>query len=58
MLRVRARALTCHQIPPVRADGRHIHMGTRMATTDGRLVGADDTLYAHASTISFNFDTP
>ena len=32
--------------------------GTRMVTADARLVGADDTLYAHASTTCFNFNTP
>ena len=34
--------------------------GTRMVTAGGghRLLGADDTLYAHASIIRFNFNTP
>ena len=58
VLRVRARDLTRHQVPLVRADGRLIHIGTRKATTHGHLVGADDTLYAHASIIRFNFNTP
>jgi uncharacterized protein (TIGR00369 family) len=40
----------------VRAEGQVIHLGKRMATADGRLVGADGKLYAHASTTCFIFD--
>lgn len=46
------------RIPLVRATGDVIHVGTRMATADGRLTGADGKLYAHASTTCFIFDTP
>ena len=46
------------QVPLVRAHGNVIHVGRRMATADGRLVGADGKLYAHASTTCFIFDTP
>ncbi len=42
----------------VRAEGQVIHLGKRMATADGRIVGADGKLYAHASTTCFIFDTP
>lgn len=45
------------RIPLVRAEGRVIHVGRRMATADGRLVDADGKLYAHASTTCFLFDT-
>ncbi|MEP7056474.1 MAG: PaaI family thioesterase [Caldimonas sp.] len=46
------------KIPLVRAIGDVIHVGRRMATADGRLVGVDGKLYAHASTTCFIFDTP
>ena len=51
------RALTT-RVPLLRAIGSVIHVGTRMATADGRLVGPDGKLYAHASTTCFIFDTP
>ena len=44
--------------PLLRAIGSVIHGGSRMATADGRLVGPDGKLYAHASTTCFIFDTP
>ena len=40
----------------VRAIGNVIHMGGRIATADGKLVGPDGKLYAHASTTCFIFD--
>lgn len=40
----------------VRAIGTVIHQGGRMATADGRLVGPDGKLYAHASTTCFIYD--
>ena len=43
-------------VPLVRAIGEVIHPGSRMATADGRLVGADGRLYAHASTTCFVYD--
>lgn len=46
------------KVPLVRAEGRVIHGGNRMATADGRLVGPDGKLYAHASTTCFVFDQP
>ena len=46
------------RVPLVRAIGSVIHLGTRMATADGRLVGPDGKLYAHASTTCFIFDAP
>ena len=42
----------------VRAIGTVIHLGNRMATAEGRLVGPDGKLYAHASTTCFIFDAP
>jgi uncharacterized protein (TIGR00369 family) len=49
------RALT-EKVGLVRAIGSVIHLGGRMATADGRLVGPDGKLYAHASTTCFIFD--
>ena len=40
----------------VRAIGNVIHMGGRIATADGKLVGPDGKLYAHASITCFIFD--
>jgi len=45
-------------VPLVRAIGEVIHPGNRMATADGRLVGPDGRLYAHASTTCFIYDAP
>ena len=33
----------------LRADGRVVHPGSRVATAEAKLVGADGTLFAHAS---------
>lgn len=44
------------RVPLVRAIGEVIHVGRRMATADGRIVGPDGKLYAHASTTCFLFD--
>jgi uncharacterized protein (TIGR00369 family) len=33
----------------LRAEGRVVHPGSRVATADARLEGEDGTLYAHAS---------
>lgn len=49
------RALTT-KTPLVRAIGTTIHLGNRMATAEGRLIGPDGKLYAHASTTCFIFD--
>jgi uncharacterized protein (TIGR00369 family) len=51
------RAVTT-RVPLLRAIGTVIHVGSRMATADGKLVGPDGKLYAHASTTCFIFDTP
>ncbi len=40
----------------VRAEGKIVHQGGRMATADGRLTGPDGKLYAHATTTCFVFD--
>jgi uncharacterized protein (TIGR00369 family) len=49
------RAVTT-RTPLLRAIGNVIHVGGRMATAEGRLVGPDGKLYAHASTTCFIFD--
>lgn len=51
------RAVTT-KVPLLRAIGNVIHVGNRMATADGRLVGPDGKLYAHASTTCFIYDAP
>ena len=40
----------------VRAEARVIHCGRQLATAEGRLVGADGTLYAHATTTCLVFE--
>lgn len=40
----------------VRAEGKVIHAGRQVATAEGRLVGADGKLYAHATTTCLIFD--
>ncbi|MCW7539199.1 PaaI family thioesterase [Aquabacterium sp. A7-Y] len=51
------KALT-DRVPLVRAEGRVIHVGGRLGTAEGRLLGPDGTLYAHASTTCFILDLP
>ena len=46
------------KVPFVRAEGRIIHAGGRMATADAQLTGSDGKLYAHGSTTCFLFETP
>ena len=47
-----------HKVPLVRAVGTVISVGSRVATAEGRLVGPDGTLYAHATTTCLIFDAP
>jgi uncharacterized protein (TIGR00369 family) len=49
------RALTA-DVPLVRAEGKVIHAGRQVATAEGRLVGPDGKLYAHATTTCLIFD--
>jgi uncharacterized protein (TIGR00369 family) len=35
---------------PIRADGNTIHVGSKVGTAEGRIVGSDGKLYAHATT--------
>jgi uncharacterized protein (TIGR00369 family) len=51
------RAVTL-DVPLVRAEGRVVHPGRQVATAEGRLVGADGKLYAHATTTCLFFDLP
>ncbi|WP_460146189.1 PaaI family thioesterase [Pseudomonas sp. H3_H08] len=51
------RALT-DAVPLVRAQGKLIHAGSRIATAEGRIVGPDGKLYAHATTTCLIFDFP
>lgn len=43
-------------VPRLRAEGRVIHAGATIATAEGRLIGPDGRLYAHASTTCLIFD--
>ena len=45
-----------HQTGPLRAIGTVIHCGKQLATADGRIVGPDGKLYAHATTTCLVFD--
>lgn len=49
------RALT-EDVPLVRAEAHVVHPGKQVATAEGRLVGPDGRLYAHASTTCLVFD--
>jgi uncharacterized protein (TIGR00369 family) len=49
------RALT-DAVPLVRAEGKLVHGGRQVATAEGRLVGPDGKLYAHATTTCLIFD--
>jgi len=44
------------KVQRVRAEGKVIHCGRQMATAEARLVGADGTLYAHATTTCLVFE--
>lgn len=46
------------KVPLVRAEGKVIHAGRQVATAEGRIYGADGTLYAHATTTCLLFDLP
>lgn len=46
------------RIALVRAEGKLIHAGSRVATAEGRIVGPDGKLYAHATTTCLIFDHP
>ncbi|WP_175781747.1 PaaI family thioesterase [Burkholderia anthina] len=44
------------RVPIVRAEGKVIHVGRQVATAEGRIVGPDGKLYAHANTTCLIFD--
>ena len=46
------------RVARVRAEGRVLHCGRQLATAEARLVGADGTLYAHATTTCLVFELP
>jgi uncharacterized protein (TIGR00369 family) len=43
---------------PLRAIGKVIHCGRQLATAEGRIVGPDGKLYAHATTTCLVFELP
>ena len=51
------RALT-DATPLVRAEGKIVHVGRQTATAEGRIIGPDGKLYAHATTTCLIFDAP
>lgn len=46
------------EVQLVRAEGRTLHVGRQTATAEGKLVGPDGKLYAHATTTCLFFDLP
>lgn len=46
------------KVQRVRAEGKVLHCGRQLATAEARLVGADGTLYAHATTTCLVFELP
>jgi uncharacterized protein (TIGR00369 family) len=40
---------------PIRAEGKIVHVGRRMATAEGRIVDANGVLYAHGTTTCLIF---
>ena len=42
----------------VRAEGKLIHAGRQVAVAEGRIVGPDGKIYAHATTTCLIFDQP
>ncbi|CAN5225320.1 PaaI family thioesterase [soil metagenome] len=47
-----------HETGPLRAIGTVIHCGKQLATAEGRIVGPDGKLYAHATTTCLVFELP
>lgn len=52
------RAIHPAKVSRVRAIGSVIHCGRQLATAEARLVDAEGTLYAHATTTCLVFDLP
>ncbi len=48
------RAITL-ETGPVRAEGKVVHLGARMATAEGRIIDAQGRLYAHGTTTCMVF---
>ena len=44
------------RVPLVRAEGKVIHADRQVATAEGRIVGPDGKIYAHATTTCLIFD--
>jgi uncharacterized protein (TIGR00369 family) len=45
-------------VPLVRAEGKVIYTGRQVGTAEGRILGPDGKLYAHATTTCLVFDVP
>lgn len=46
------------QVRLVRAEGKLIHAGRQVAVAEGRIIGPDGKIYAHATTTCLIFDQP
>jgi uncharacterized protein (TIGR00369 family) len=46
------------EVGDIRCEARVIHLGSRTATAEGRIVDADGTLYAHGSTTCIVVEAP
>lgn len=44
------------EVPVVRAEGRTLHVGRQTAVAEGRIIGIDGKVYAHATTTCLIFD--
>ncbi|MBK1685904.1 PaaI family thioesterase [Rubrivivax gelatinosus] len=44
-------------VPLVRAEGKVVHTGRQVGTAEGRIVGPDGKLYAHATTTCLIFES-
>lgn len=47
-----------HKSGPLRAIGTVVHAGRQLATAEGRIVGPDGKVYAHATTTCLVFEVP
>ncbi len=44
------------ELPVIRAEGRILHVGRQTAVAEGKIIGVDGKVYAHATTTCLIFD--
>ena len=44
------------ELPVIRAEGRTLHVGRQTAVAEGKIIGVDGKVYAHATTTCLIFD--